>query len=53
MTLELLTLELHRHADSWIGLLTIGNVRTRSLFYIEWNRHKRIHILELLFIKII
>ncbi len=42
MEFELLTIELHKHSQSWICLLQINKWR---LFYIEWDYNRRVEII--------
>lgn len=50
MTFDLFSIDIHKHAESYINILCIGGrYKTRSLFYIQWTYDKKIAKLQVLF----
>lgn len=50
MTFDLSSIDIHKHAESYINLFCIGGrYKTRSLFYIQWDYTGKIARLQILF----
>ena len=48
MSFKFLEIELRKHAQSWIGLLSFND--SSNLFYVAWNYDGQIENIQILFV---